>query len=42
MQPKMLQKPLGHTSIKTTTDCYVYVTDDSLTKAVQQFETLFA
>lgn len=42
MQPKMLQKLLGHASIKTTMDRYVHVTDDSLTKAVQQFEKLFA
>ena len=42
MQPKMLQKLLGHASIKTTMDRYVHVTDDSLIKAVQQFEKLFA
>lgn len=42
MQPKMLQKLLGHASIKTTMDRYVHVTDDSLNKAVQQFERLFA
>lgn len=39
MQPKVLQKLLGHASIKTTMDRYVHVTDDSLSKAVQQFET---
>ena len=38
MQPKVLQKLLGHASIKTTMDRYVHVTDDSLSKAVQQFE----
>lgn len=38
MQPKVLQKLLGHASIKTTMDCYVHVTDESLTKAVRQFE----
>ena len=38
----LLQKLLGHASIKTTMDRYVHVTDDSLTKAVQQFERLFA
>lgn len=38
MQPKVLQKLLGHASIKTTMDRYVYVTDDSLSKAVLQFE----
>jgi len=42
MQPKMLQKLLGHASIKTTMDRYVHVTDDSFTKAVQQCERLFA
>ena len=42
MQPKVLQKFLGHASIKTTMDRYVHVTDDSMNKAVQQFETLFA
>jgi len=39
MQPKVLQKLLGHASIKTTMDRYVHVTDDSLLKAVQQFES---
>lgn len=38
MQPKVLQKLLGHASIQTTMDTYVHVTDDSLSKAVQQFE----
>lgn len=38
MQPKVLQKLLGHASIKTTMDTYVHVTNDSLNKAVQQFE----
>lgn len=42
MQPKVLQKLLGHGNIKTTMDRYVHVTDDSMNKAVQQFETLFA
>ena len=42
MQPKVLQKLLGHASIKTTMDRYVHVTDESLTMAVQQFEKLFA
>lgn len=36
--PKVLQRLLGHSSIKTTMDTYVHVTDDSLLKAVQQFE----
>lgn len=38
MQPKILQKLLGHASIKTTMDRYVHVTDESMLKAVQQFE----
>ena len=37
MQPKVLQKLLGHASIQTTMDRYVYVTDDSLAKAVSRF-----
>ena len=39
MQPKVLQKLLGHSSLQTTMDRYVHVTDDSLEKAVAQFET---
>lgn len=42
MQPKVLQKLLGHKSIKTTMDRYVHVTDDSLTNAVRQFESSYA
>ena len=38
LQPKVLQKLLGHASIKTTMDRYVHVTDTSLTNAVKQFE----
>ncbi len=38
MQPKVLQKLLGHASIKTTMDRYVHVTEDSLLKAIRQFE----
>ena len=38
MQPKVLQKLLGHASIKTTMDRYVHVTDDSLSKAVRDFQ----
>lgn len=38
MQPKVLQKLLGHASIKTTMDRYVHVTDDSLENGVKQFE----
>lgn len=39
MQPKVLQKLLGHASIKTTMDRYVHVTDDSMSQAVRQFES---
>ena len=36
--PKVLQRLLGHVSIKTTMDRYVHVTDDSLLSGVQLFE----
>ena len=39
MQPKVLQKLLGHASIKTTMDRYVHVTSESLDQAVRQFES---
>ena len=39
MQPKVLQKLLGHASIKTTMDRYVHVTDESLDKAIRMFES---
>ena len=35
---KISQELLGHSSLKTTMDRYVHVTDDSKEKAVQQFE----
>lgn len=38
MQPKVLQKLLGHGSIKTTMDIYVHVTTDSMDRAIKQFE----
>ena len=38
MQPKVLQKLLGHASIKTTMDRYVHVTDETLDQAVTQFQ----
>lgn len=38
MQPKVLQKLLGHASIQTTMDKYVHVTDSSLNAGVRQFE----
>ena len=39
VQPKVLQKLLGHASIQTTMDKYVHVTDESMQKAIRQFET---
>lgn len=39
VQPKVLQRLLGHSSIKTTMDTYVHVTDDSLTIAMSIFES---
>ena len=39
MQPKVLQRLLGHASIKTTMDRYVHVTDDSLREGVKIFQT---
>ncbi len=38
MQPKVLQKLLGHGSIKTTMDRYVHVTEDSMLNAIRMFE----
>ena len=38
VQPKVLQKLLGHASIQTTMDKYVHVTDDSMANAIRQFE----
>ena len=38
MQPKILQKLLGHASIQTTMDRYVHVTTESLDEALRQFE----
>ena len=38
MQPKALQKLLGHASIKTTMDRYVHVTDDTMFQAMRQFQ----
>ena len=39
VQPKVLQKLLGHASIKTTMDRYVHVTSESLDQAVRQSES---
>jgi integrase len=38
VQPKVLQKLLGHASIQTTMDRYVHVTDEALSIAIKQFE----
>ena len=38
MQPKVLQKLLGHASIKTAMDRYVHVTAESLDYAIKQFQ----
>ena len=38
MQPKVLQKLLGHASIKITMDRYVHVTTESMDQAIKQFE----
>ena len=37
MHPKILQKLLGHTSIKMTMAHYVHATNDPMNKVVQQF-----
>lgn len=38
MQPKVLQRLLGHASMKTTMDRYVHVTDESMESAIRLFE----
>ena len=38
MQPKVLQKLLGHASIKATMDRCVHVTAESLDYAIKQFQ----
>ena len=38
IQPKILQKLLGHSSIKITMDKYVHVTEDSFADAIRLFE----
>ena len=38
LQPKVLQKLLGHASIKTTMDRYVHVTTDSMDHAIKLFQ----
>lgn len=38
VNPKALQKLLGHASLQVTMDTYVHVTDDSKRLAVRRFE----
>ena len=38
MQPQILQRLLGHSSIKVTMDKYVHVTEDSFADAIRLFE----
>ena len=40
VNPKALQKLLGHSSLQTTMDTYVHVTDESKLLAVRQFEKM--
>ena len=39
VDPKVLQKMLGHSSIKMTLDRYVHVTDDAMDNAITNFES---
>ena len=39
INPKALQKLLGHATLQTTTDTYVHVTDDAKVDAVNLFES---
>lgn len=38
VNPKALQRLLGHASLQVTMDTYVHVTDESMNQAVKQFE----
>ena len=38
VNPKALQKLLGHASLQVTMDTYVHVTDDSMLLAVRLYE----
>ena len=42
VDPKVLQKMLGHSSIKMTLDRYVHVTDDAMDNAIAKFELAYA
>ena len=39
VQPKVLQRLLGHANLSTTMDRYVYVTEESLAKGMELFES---
>lgn len=41
VDPYVLQKILGHSSIRTTMDRYVHVTDDAMNKAVAKFQSAY-
>ena len=38
VNPKVLQKLLGHSSIQMTMDRYVHVSEDSMHEAIENFE----
>ncbi len=40
VNPKALQELLGHSSLQTTMDTYVHVTDDSKRSAVELFQKM--
>ena len=42
VDPKVLQKILGHSSIKMTLDRYVHVTEDAMDNAIAKFELAYA
>ena len=39
VQPKVLQRILGHAHLSTTMDLYVHVTDESLVQGMEIFES---
>ena len=40
VKPKALQKILGHANLATTMDTYVHMTEESLTEAIEVFESV--
>lgn len=40
IQPKTLQKILGHSNINTTMDLYVHVTHDQLLTEIQKMDSI--